>query len=352
LFRRVGKYVSSHALDPSENRLIECFASVLERVEGLGAWLVAGWLGEEPRDGELQVRTQRSTISGKFVDLELRLSGERPLLVWVEVKHGAELHGKQLESYAADILVETLHESRLVLLAPRQSMPLAPDGVVSVEWQEVGRKLRAFARRDGVSEKDSWLVEEFNSYLKEEGLADEDALSPATVFALSAWPAAERTLARMNEIADGYVRARLEDPPKGLLKRSGSQQPNYGVGWWINFPLASTGDDTSTWGKAWLEWGFRPDTPREDGRDAQAFYAGATFATKKNPMFTTRNQAWLGELNDQGFERVQDWYWRLWRYRYPEELMGAPTLEAQAKLLAYWILESFATMTGSPPPFA
>jgi hypothetical protein len=66
-------------------------------------------------------------------------------------------------------------------------------------------------------------------------------------------------------------------------------------------------------------------------------------------MFIVKNQAWLAELSAQGFERVQDWYWRLWRYRYPEELMGAPTLEAQAKLLADWILDSFRTLAATPP---
>jgi hypothetical protein len=349
LFRRVGKYAPSHVVDPRENRLTECLAAVLERVDGLGAWLVAGWLEEAPRDGELHVRTQRSTISGKFVDLDLRFSGEKPLLVWVEIKHGAELHGDQLESYAADIVVETTHESRLVLLAPRQSMPPAPDGVVSVEWQEVGRQLRAFSGRDGIEEKDRWLIGELHDYLKEEGLSDQDAFSPATVFALSAFPAAERTLARLNEIADGYVRAGWGAPPKGFLKRSGSQQPNYGVGWWISFPLPGNEDDKSPWGKAWLEWGVRPDTAREDGRDGLAFFAGATFPTKSNPMFSAKTQPWLAELSDRGFERVQDWYWRLWRYRYPEELMAAPTLENQARVLADWVLESFSTLAGSPP---
>jgi hypothetical protein len=41
LFRRVGKYVASGLVDPRENRLTEAFASVLERVEGRPALLVA-----------------------------------------------------------------------------------------------------------------------------------------------------------------------------------------------------------------------------------------------------------------------------------------------------------------------
>lgn len=39
---------------------------------------------------------------GGFVDLELRFAGDPPLLVWV--KHGADLHDQQIESYATDIL--------------------------------------------------------------------------------------------------------------------------------------------------------------------------------------------------------------------------------------------------------
>ena len=136
---------------------------------------------EPPDDGRPIVTTQRSTVSGKFVDLELRFSGERPLLLWVEVKHGADLHGDQLESYWTDINGETFGERQLVLLAPRQSMPAAGENVVAIEWQDVARRLTVFARRAEIDAVDRWLVNELVTYLKEEGLADEDALSPATV---------------------------------------------------------------------------------------------------------------------------------------------------------------------------
>ena len=67
-------------------------------------------------------------------------------------------------------------------------------------------------------------------------------------------------------------------------------------------------------------------------------------------MFDAANQVWLSELGKHGFERVQDWYWRLWRYRYPEELLASTSLEEQARALADWVLESFQIVEASPPP--
>jgi hypothetical protein len=67
-------------------------------------------------------------------------------------------------------------------------------------------------------------------------------------------------------------------------------------------------------------------------------------------MFTAGNQAWLSQLAEEGFERVQDWFWRLWRYHYPEQLLLADSLEGQAKSLADWIVESFQILSDRPPP--
>src|SRR4051812_30714691 len=110
LFRRVTRHRIGTKQDPRENRLTEVTAAMLERVDGLGLEVLdavlataatsandrifdakshdeaAMWQGaleeledlllalralDEPR---LRVDTQRTTASGKFVDLELRVT--------------------------------------------------------------------------------------------------------------------------------------------------------------------------------------------------------------------------------------------------------------------------------------
>ena len=51
-----------------------------------------------------------------------------------------------------------------------------------------------------------------------------------------------------------------------------------------------------------------------------------------------------------GFEYLSDWYWRLIRYRYPEQLLAETTMEQQAKSLADWIIQAFQALADSPPP--
>jgi hypothetical protein len=354
LFRRVGKYLPSTLLDPSENRLTESFASVLERVGSLPGFLVADWCDVPVPPERALVRTQRLTASGKFIDLELRFAGEKPLLVWVEVKHGADLHGGQIENYAADIATESLGEQRLILLAPRESMPFAPTGTTPVEWQRVGRQLRQLERGGTLDDIERFLVREFRRYLKEEGLADEEALNPATAFVFAARPSAERTLARLLEIADGYVRNAWGEPTDFSKRGGGSQQPNYGSSWWATLRKTPPGEpepEPSPWGKAGFEWGFRQDAPSAESRDAFAFFAGTSFfEARNNPLTKPGYEAWISNHAESGFERVSDNYWRLWRYLYPEQLMARTTLEAQARLLADWVEHSFRLLAETPPP--
>lgn len=119
-------------LDPGENRLTESFAAVLERVPGLAAAFVSSF-DIAPADAAwpLRVTTQRPTVGGKFVDLELEFGepSAPELRVWVEVKHGADLHANQLENYLADLRAELHRETRLLVLAPRESMPSTPDSI-------------------------------------------------------------------------------------------------------------------------------------------------------------------------------------------------------------------------------
>jgi hypothetical protein len=268
------------------------------------------------------------------------------LLVWVEVKHGADLHEAQLENYDDDIRGETAGDWRLVLLAPRQSMPeSALNHVATAEWQRVERTLRRLLRESGRVSHETWLMREFATYLKEEGLADEDALTPATVFAWAARPAAERTLRRLIELTQDKVQAsRAEEFRTAGRTFSGE--------WWAA-PRTELGPPN--YAGAWLEWGFCTDAARVDARDAFVFYAGATFGGGSGAavLAEAANQVWLHDLTGEGFERLRHGnHWRLWQFCYPEELMKQSTLNGQANELATWVLASFRRLETSEPPAA
>jgi len=296
------------------------------------------------------VRTQGTTLSGGFIDLELRF-GELTapdLLVWVEVKHGAGLHGEQLQTYAHDIATELAAEKRLILLAPRASMPAAAAGFTQIEWQAVARQLQRWLRAEPRDPVEDWLVGQFISFLKEEGLADEETLSAAHAFAFAARPTADRAIGRVIELADRYIAANW-GPRKDFAKRG--NKPAYGPGWYCNHEVVPEGEQApTTWRATHFEWTFRGDASNPDARDAYAFCAGATFQKKDNPSTVVANQPWLAAQREHGFERVQDWYWRLWRFLYPEELLVEKSLDEQGKRLGHWVVDSFQLLASTPPP--
>jgi hypothetical protein len=347
LFRRVTRYPRGD-IDPGENRLTECFAAVLERSDGLAAALVNNWLEIDlPAEMPVWVRTQRATVGGRFVDLELAFGAAAApeLRVWVEIKHGADTHENQLANYLTDIPFETQDAARVVLLAPRGTMPEAPAQVPRVEWQSVGRLVRTWCRYEAAHGRAEWLGGEFISYLREEGLMDGERLSAAHAFELEARPAAERTVARLMEIAQSHVVAGWGKP-----ERTGGQGSRFGEGWWATFPVAAEGSPPApTWRRAWFEWVLRDDRFLAQPRDSLAFFAGASFAAKGSAKSVAENNPWFAARAAQGFERAQANYTRLWRVMYPDQLLGSDTLDEQGAALGNWILDAFRTLAKKPP---
>jgi hypothetical protein len=302
----------------------------------------------------LSVRTQRATASGGYVDLELAFGAfnNPDLLVWVEVKHGAGLGESQLETYAKDITHVPAAMRRLVLLAPRDSMPTVLERTAKpIEWQRVARFLRRRPKGE-VDPVHQFLVMEFLAYLEEEGLTDAPALTAAHAFSLAARPSAERTLATLLELTAQYVTVNWGTPKK-YLQVPGSSKPNYGPGFWATYEVAPEGSTPeSTWRSpnAWFEWALGADSARAEGRDAYSFTAGAAFENKANPAKVPGNEGWLAERIGEEFEYVQPWYWKLVRFKYPEQLLVETTVEDQAAALGEWILESFRRLAAAPPP--
>ena len=128
--------------------------------------------------------------------------------------------------------------------------------------------------------------------------------------------------------------------------KGGENQPQYGTGFWAKHSIAPA---SPVWRGAWLEWGLRRDFGRLDMRRAYAFVAGVSFHKNTDVAGAPEHADWLAARLDQGFEHVQHQLPRLWSYRYPEQLLVAPTFEEQAELLAKWVLERFESLVRHPP---
>lgn len=376
LFRRVTRYRVGGTQDPRENRLTEVTAAVLERVDGLAQALFVTALGgidesdaaaqtaepalqalkalESPR---LAVATQFTTQSLKFVDLQVRWRPQpfatgSSVLLWVEVKHGADVHGTQLSDYVTDIALESADERLVIVVAPRQTsheLTGVPSTVPVVEWQTVATAALEHARRAYTGQVERFLLNDYLTYLAEEGLMEEELLTAEHAFTLRAHPRAEAAVARVIELADAHVAKHWG--PRG--QAAGGKKPAYGLGYWAHYRLLPGDAEgaSATWRSTVFEWGLTRDTDRDEPRNAWVFFAGATFwAARDSPEGGPENASWLDARRKDGFEYVSSWYWRLNRYRYPEELLGATTLDAQVEELGAWVVAAFSALAEAPPP--
>ncbi len=377
---------------PREDRLTVVTAAVLERVDGLAHDVIdavlasaataandrlfdaddeaeaTGWQvtfdGLEAMLGRLRalsrprlrIDTQRTTASRKFVDLEIQLSpqpsasGDR-FLFWVEIKHGAGVHGTQLTDYETDIALRDADHRLVLVLAPRQSVPDitdVPQTMPVVHWQAVAEVVRRWTKRPGLSEVEHFLLIDYLAFLREEGLMDEELLTAEHAFVLRAEPAAGGAVAKLMELTDDHITEHWG--PRG--KKKGGQKPDYSLGYWAHYSLTRNGglDASELWRSSTLEWGLFKDTSRDDPRNAWVFASGATFwLAKDNPAALSDNAAWLARRRVDGFEYVNEWSWRLFRFRYPEEVLAATTLDTQVALLGDWVIESFQLLADNPP---
>lgn len=393
LFRRVTRYRISPTQDPRENRLTEVTAAVLERVDGLAREVaetvlksacdasyaqVAAMTGEaEVAAGEdahdalaarlralrrldrprVRVDTQVTTSSTKFVDLKLRFAPQpfqagESLVFWVEVKHGAGVHGTQLDDYERDIAFTDADHRLVVVLAPRQSLDElvdVPESMPVVSWQAVAEVVRRWAKHRDLGSVERFLLNDYLAFLREEGLMDEELLTAEHAFALRAAPAAVSTTAKLMELADDYIAKHWG--PRGQNK--GGKNPAYGPEYWAHYELAPRDGEPppATWRSSTFEWGLFGDQDREEPRNAFVFFAGATFfAARDDPSKVAENAEWLTARRQDRYEYFNSWFWRLFRFRYPEELLAATTLDEQVERLGSWVVESFQLLADYPPP--
>jgi hypothetical protein len=372
LFRRVTRYPVAASVDPRENLLTEVTAAVLERVHGLAHVFAREVLAPGPARAVLEeltvervdVRTQVATRQGRFVDLELLLrprvgSSQQGLLIWVEVKHGADLSGDQLDAYVADIEALPVEGVArvVVLLGPRgwsSSGGSIPPGVVQAEWQGVARAVASASAEPRPAEED-WLLGQYIDYLKEEGLSEPNALTAVSALALMESNRAYEAAAGVCEYADEYVQNHWGQ--RGSHKQTTAKRPapSFGPGYYANYsPHRDGGEPDPNWRGAWFEWGLRNSSSAqglEATRGAWVFMAGATLATKNDPTKAEGNEEWFATRVANGFQSVWLDYYRLAVVRYPDELLSVTTIEVQGKALGRWIVhDAFGDLASEPPP--
>ncbi len=118
------------------------------------------------------------TPKGRFVDLEVWLRPRKPadpapdVLIWVESKHGSDIHGIQLNVYLEDIESRPAAHKVVLLRVPRrEQLEVIPPREVPLCGLGGGRRTTIELLRFGAPDtSQTWLLTEYASYLREEGL--------------------------------------------------------------------------------------------------------------------------------------------------------------------------------------
>jgi hypothetical protein len=392
-FSRITKYPIHLKSDPGENRLTEVTAATLQRSPAFALAFADHLLGDsyqwsglrepgrqhllrlerlrsmlgslsEPKVG---VETQVTTVGGRFVDLELTIRPARGrggggLLVWVEVKDWADLHGDQLESYVAEVRSTAKArglEPCVALLVPSgwSTERNVPVEVAIAEWRGVGQVAAGSMKglRDQVTR---WLLAEYVAYLEEAHLSDPTPrpLTKLSAKALMCEDSTEETLVgiierAMEGIESGWGPVRTDDDSRRSLESGMNPNEEF----WAQFRPAPKGRKApAAWGGSWFEFGCRSTKEMTGDLDPSgdlAFMAGLTFCNRFEAARVRDSEEWLGRRVNDRYEFFSlDRYHRVARLLYPDELLARKSLGAQADLLSDWVVDAFASLADDPPP--
>lgn len=284
----------------------------------------------------VRVSTQRPVFgNGRrgFVDLEVVASTEdrsgamRDHVVWIEVKHGSDLSGDQLETYleAAQKEEET---PRLLLLASRYADldRVLPD-FVRRSWQEVAASLKR-AEPPADSSASSWLWRQYLRFLDEEELMDEDRLSIESVYAMNHYLAVDRAVESIVRRAIPSVEERWGPQTEGSKRVRG-------LGLWQHFEW-----NREVPGWRHMEFMVVPGVHLSDPTSGYVFFAGLTYAISRDPFPDEADSTFLLP----GFEVWRDDWGRRMRTLRPETLLQSDDPDTQAKTLADWIVGTFQSV--------
>lgn len=368
-FSAISKHRSFGVTNTREDRLTEILAAVLQEVNPeLAVQLATFWLDDReinPNLGEksgshrprsvldgpgpkefLTPRTQRP-LTDRFVDLELEFDcssapvGQGSRLIRVEAKLGTAPKNGQVRAY----------EQRdrdgnptipVVILAPARDLPFedpweAPVTAPQRSWESTFRFLRGFATTNDLNEKEEWLLEELQEFMREEGLSPIMEMEEKHANALAISRQVETVLQAL--IAGARRQIAIEWGGDSERPSGGGR----GQGSWKHYPYGpDSGDSLSLPKGTWLE--FKTTSGRlslSDGpEDEVAFIAGLSWNPRETPSLSDSLRANL--LSKEFFEFKEGGKSRLMRIRTPSDLLGAATtIEAQGRALGDWVVETF-----------
>ncbi len=291
------------------------------------------------------------------VDLELEMSGPSgpsDSLVWIEIKHRAELSGNdQLEKYDAALKEMPHARKRLVFLPPAgyewgEKENRRPEGLCESSWQHVGETLREWREAaNGKPLHELWIVGQFLEYLEEEGLFMSEPLSGEQVRQLRR---AEETKARFSALVedarrqiDGWVDGKARDPAFPQSVSDPEVWPKRGLRWpefWRTYGRTHGLLE----GAVWFEWNFRVPDDRSIGEELGApdealLGAGLTLEhsiESDHPQLAALPEHRLRLAREEGgFDR-------LFRYGTLADLVdGKGSLSEQAGAVAHFVQLAF-----------
>jgi len=387
MFKRITTYRDSEALEPSENKVTEAFAVLLEEVDGLGFYLAGEWLGEpdpeieaslttgddstpghaatlpsadttrarslgaEYKVSPVKVATQVTVWSRKedrygFVDLELKFSttGSRDRVVRVEVKHGSPLHDEQLPLYLEDEDGVTV-----VLLAPftqfRELNHQMPDVVAKVEkrsWQRTAERIAAFPRDSGaeVGEVEKWLIQQFIRFLREEKLMSPEAVGPQHLVAMANHREAKEALVSLNEIANRRIAATWGEVHTEEKKNERREDKGY-----TSFSRYSSVKNAKSQelGRIWFEFKASAEDVFDSAEELH-FIAGASWDLKTD---APSMEGWEALMDEPLFFREfpEGGCGRFMRVATPSSVLSGAKLDDQGKELGEWVLKTFEALS-------
>ena len=387
MFKRITTYRDSEALKPSENKVTEAFAVLLEEVDGLGFYLAGEWLGEpdpeieaslttgddsttglvatspdtdttrarslgeEYKVSPVKVATQVTVWSRKedrygFVDLELKFSttGSRDRVVRVEVKHGSPLHDEQLPLYLEDEDGVTV-----VLLAPftqfRELNHQMPDVVAKVEkrsWQRTAERIAAFPRDSGaeVGEVEKWLIQQFIRFLREEKLMSPEAVGPQHLVAMANHREAKEALVSLNEIANRRIAATWGEVHTEEKKNERREDKGY-----TSFSRYSSVKNAKSQelGRIWFEFKASAEDVFDSAEELH-FIAGASWDLKTD---APSMEGWEALMDEPLFFREfpEGGCGRFMRVATPSSVLSGAKLDDQGKELGEWVLKTFEALS-------
>ncbi len=346
IFSTISRYEPSPERRPREDMLTQCFAALLDHVDGLAAFVVDPWIPgniESLGTSGVQIKPQRPTLTGgQRVDLEIQFgTGEKSLTVWIEVKRGAPLSPGQLQSYS-DALAARRDPGRfkcLVFLPPSSYVLAAsemPDSprveFVHSNWQKIGRRLLEWKEgptNPGGFERE--LVDQFITYLREEQLLVTQAFTDNHRQTLDSYQTSIGAFVNLIQLVEGrvdsHVMATFEPRGDPVSRRKQPTWPIYYRVW----------NDVPGLGGLWLEWDVRR---RSD--EATTFGAGLT-ASASDMNFSRFAALRESDFKDCSWDGLN----RLFAHRPIEEITDISGIEDQAEELFQFVCGAFDQVIAS-----